>query len=86
MHLKIDTYLSEIECQQFCLKLLSIVFKLNNSETKEVHLNELCNYSDYKSIEYYLPKAMEKEILISHLLKLAYLFEECLQPPKGTGV
>lgn len=86
MHLKLDTHLNEIERQQFCLKILSIVFTLNNSETKEVHLNELCNYQDYKSIEYYLPNTMEKKILISYLLKLAYLVEQYLPPSTHPGL
>jgi hypothetical protein len=62
MHLKIDMHLNEIERKKFCLKILSIVFTLNNGENKEVHLNELCNYQDYKSIEYYLPKSMDREM------------------------
>lgn len=78
MHLNIHEVLDESELKKFVQKLFSIIFTLNNSEIKEVRLDEFCNYEDYKSIEYYLPKVMEKETLISYLLKIAYLVEEYL--------
>lgn len=78
MHLNIDEVLDESELKDFSVKLLSIIFVLNNSEKEELFLKDLCNYKDYQSIEYYLPDTMKKETLISYLLKIAYLVEEYL--------
>jgi hypothetical protein len=81
MHLNIDKFLDDSELRKFSKKLLSIVFTLNNSEKDEVCLKDLCNYQDYRSIEYYLPDTMKTEVLISYLLKILYLVEEYLFPP-----
>ncbi len=78
MHLNIDEVLDESELKDFSVKLLSIIFVLNNSEKEEFFLKDLCNYKDFHSIEYYLPDTMKRETLISYLLKIAYLVEEYL--------
>jgi hypothetical protein len=79
MHLSLETELNENERREFCLKIFIIVLELNNDEAQEIQLYDLCNYEEYKSIEYYLPKEIDKNTLIRYLLKLAYLCENYLR-------
>ena len=79
MHLSLETELNENERRDFCLKILTIVLELNNDQSQEVRLSDLCDYEEYKSLEYYLPKEIDKSTLISYLLKLAYLCENYLR-------
>ena len=76
MHLNMEEHLDANAREVLFARLIALAFELNNGDKDNIMLEDLCNYSEYQAIEYYLPKTMAREILISNLLKLAYLLEE----------